>query len=176
MLSWESLYSIAVGGSSRLMCRSWQKRSTGEDTRFTSSPGWRRVLGGMTASTKSTTIAAPLSRAPTSSRTSIAWATVSLIAWPKPRHSTAGRSMSCTATTGCGPARLARVKNDLHRPVVLTMHSTEFGRCGNVPNNGPSSRVREIEWGGTFVADRVICVSRSPERNCTACTMSHARS
>jgi glycosyltransferase involved in cell wall biosynthesis len=56
---------------------------------------------------------------------------------------------------------LASVKNNLRRPVILTMHSTEFGRCGNVLNNGPSSRVREIEWGGTFVADRVICVSKA---------------
>ena len=41
------------------------------------------------------------------------------------------------------------------------MHSTEFGRCGNVLHKGPSSRIRDIEWGGTFVADRVICVSKA---------------
>lgn len=56
---------------------------------------------------------------------------------------------------------LARVKNELGRPVILTMHSTEFGRCGNALYNGASSRVRDIEWGGTFVADRVICVSQA---------------
>ncbi len=54
---------------------------------------------------------------------------------------------------------IARVKNDHHRPVILTMHSTEFGRCGNQLWEGTSRRVREIEWGGTYVAERIICVS-----------------
>jgi len=41
----------------------------------------------------------------------------------------------------------------------MTVHATEFGRCGNRLYDGPSKRVREIEWEGTYVADRVICVS-----------------
>lgn len=56
---------------------------------------------------------------------------------------------------------MARAKNDLRRPVILTMHSTEYGRCGNMFHDGASARVRDIEWGGTFVADRIICVSRA---------------
>jgi len=54
---------------------------------------------------------------------------------------------------------LVRVKNVLRRPVVLTMHSTEFGRCGNEFWDGESRRIRDIEWEGTYVANRVICVS-----------------
>ncbi|MBW7905319.1 MAG: glycosyltransferase family 4 protein [Phycisphaerae bacterium] len=54
---------------------------------------------------------------------------------------------------------LRRIKNELRRPVILTMHATEYGRCGNQLCNGQSARIREIEWEGTYVADRVICVS-----------------
>jgi glycosyltransferase involved in cell wall biosynthesis len=56
-------------------------------------------------------------------------------------------------------AALRRIKNELRRPVVLTMHATEYGRRGNQLCNGQSARIREIEWEGTYVADRVICVS-----------------
>ena len=47
-----------------------------------------------------------------------------------------------------------------HR-AVLTMHSTEYGRCGNVFHNGSSERIRKHEWYGTYKADRVIAVSNS---------------
>ncbi|HEU4679943.1 MAG TPA: glycosyltransferase family 4 protein [Terrimicrobiaceae bacterium] len=42
---------------------------------------------------------------------------------------------------------------------ILTMHSTEYGRCGNVVHFGRSEAVRHREWQGIFVAERVICVS-----------------
>jgi len=45
-----------------------------------------------------------------------------------------------------------------HR-AVLTMHSTEYGRCGNSFHNGPCERVRATERHGTHRADRVIAVS-----------------
>lgn len=45
-----------------------------------------------------------------------------------------------------------------HR-AILTMHSTEFGRCGNVFHEGECLRVREHERHGTYCADRVIAVS-----------------
>jgi glycosyltransferase involved in cell wall biosynthesis len=54
---------------------------------------------------------------------------------------------------------LTRAKNDLGRRAVLTLHSTEFGRCGNTLPNGRSEQVRSIEWEGAYVADRLICVS-----------------
>ena len=47
-----------------------------------------------------------------------------------------------------------------HR-TVLTMHSTEYGRCGNNFWNGTSARIRDHERHGTYCADRVIAVSKS---------------
>ncbi len=47
-----------------------------------------------------------------------------------------------------------------HR-TVLTIHSTEYGRCGNAFPGGRSQRVRTQERAGTYWADRVITVSRS---------------
>jgi glycosyltransferase involved in cell wall biosynthesis len=42
---------------------------------------------------------------------------------------------------------------------ILTMHSTEYGSCGNHFWNGTSMRVRDHERHGTYCADRVIAVS-----------------
>ncbi|MBI4719618.1 MAG: glycosyltransferase [Planctomycetes bacterium] len=53
-------------------------------------------------------------------------------------------------------------KDRHHRPTVLTIHSTEYGRCGNsLWDDEMSGRIRALEWEGTYVADRVICVSRT---------------
>ena len=54
---------------------------------------------------------------------------------------------------------LAQAKNERACRTVLTMHSTEFGRCGNQLCSGLSWRIRQVEWEGTYVAERVICVS-----------------
>lgn len=57
---------------------------------------------------------------------------------------------------------LCQIKNERHRPVVLTVHSTEYGRCGNeLFWHCQSQRIREIEWEATYIANRVICVSQS---------------
>src|SRR5262252_1640750 len=45
------------------------------------------------------------------------------------------------------------------RKCILTLHSTEYGRCGNHFWNGQSARVREQERAATFWADRIIAVS-----------------
>ena len=50
-----------------------------------------------------------------------------------------------------------------HR-AVLTMHSTEYGRCGNNFYGGASARVRDHERHGTYCADRVIAVSNALKR------------
>jgi glycosyltransferase involved in cell wall biosynthesis len=47
-----------------------------------------------------------------------------------------------------------------HR-AILTMHSTEYGRCGNHFWNGTSQRIRDHERHGTYSADRVIAVSHT---------------
>jgi glycogen synthase len=42
---------------------------------------------------------------------------------------------------------------------IFTLHSTEYGRCGNDNWGGRSSTIRDYEWEGTYRADRVIAVS-----------------
>jgi len=54
---------------------------------------------------------------------------------------------------------IVQARNDMGRRTILTLHSTEFGRCGNVLYNGQSGRIRDIEAEGACVADRVITVS-----------------
>jgi glycosyltransferase involved in cell wall biosynthesis len=54
---------------------------------------------------------------------------------------------------------IVQAKNDCGRPVILTLHSTEFGRCGNNHFNGQSERVRAVEAEGAFCANRVVTVS-----------------
>jgi glycosyltransferase involved in cell wall biosynthesis len=44
---------------------------------------------------------------------------------------------------------------------VLTIHSTEYGRCGNNFYDGESASIRFQEGAGTHWADRVIAVSRA---------------
>ena len=54
---------------------------------------------------------------------------------------------------------LTQVKNDRGRKTVYTLHSTEYGRCGNHHHNGRSARIRAFEAEGAYCADRVITVS-----------------
>lgn len=44
---------------------------------------------------------------------------------------------------------------------VLTIHSTEYGRCGNNFFEGNSARIRDYERHGTYCADSVITVSNN---------------
>lgn len=54
------------------------------------------------------------------------------------------------------------VKQGRGRKGVLTIHSTEYGRCGNqFASTGPSPRIRDHERHGTYCADRVISVSHA---------------
>jgi glycosyltransferase involved in cell wall biosynthesis len=54
---------------------------------------------------------------------------------------------------------VVQAKNDRGARTVLTLHSTEYGRCGNVHHNGQSERIRGVEAEAAYVADRVITVS-----------------
>jgi Glycosyltransferase Family 4/Glycosyl transferases group 1 len=56
---------------------------------------------------------------------------------------------------------LSLIKRQCSARRVLTMHSTEYGRCGNNLYPGQSEAVRHCEWQGIFDAERVICVSRA---------------
>ncbi len=52
---------------------------------------------------------------------------------------------------------LVQAKNDRGRRIVMTFHSTEFGRASN---RGPhSGRISAIEAEGAFVADRIVTTS-----------------
>ena len=46
---------------------------------------------------------------------------------------------------------------------ILTIHATEFARCGNTVAGGRSQRIRDQERAGTYWADRVIAVSKATE-------------
>ncbi|MEJ2701125.1 MAG: glycosyltransferase family 4 protein [Sedimentisphaerales bacterium] len=54
---------------------------------------------------------------------------------------------------------IVQLKNNYGRRALLTIHSTEYGRCGNHHFNGQSDRVRAVEAEGIYCADRVIAVS-----------------
>jgi glycosyltransferase involved in cell wall biosynthesis len=70
-----------------------------------------------------------------------------------------------------GPrARLARRQRDdldqagRGRRAVVTIHSTEYGRCGNQFYGGRSAAIRGIERSSTYWADRVITVSHALQK------------
>jgi glycosyltransferase involved in cell wall biosynthesis len=52
------------------------------------------------------------------------------------------------------------IKRGRGRRGVFTVHSTEYGRCGNVFYDGRAHRIRHQERAGTYWADHVIAVSR----------------
>jgi len=51
------------------------------------------------------------------------------------------------------------IKQQRGRRSVLTIHSTEYARCGNTFPGGQSARVREQERAGLYWCDRAIAVS-----------------
>jgi len=53
------------------------------------------------------------------------------------------------------------IKQGRGRKGILTIHSTEYGRCGNNFYGGSSAGIREIERAGTYCADKVIAVSQA---------------
>ncbi|NIM19166.1 MAG: glycosyltransferase [Candidatus Latescibacteria bacterium] len=59
------------------------------------------------------------------------------------------------------------IKQGRGRKCVLTIHSTEYARCGNTFPGGRSVRVRDQERAGTYWADKVICVSNETKNEIT---------
>ncbi|MFQ5454958.1 MAG: glycosyltransferase family 4 protein [Nitrospirota bacterium] len=53
------------------------------------------------------------------------------------------------------------IKEGRGKKSVLTIHSSEYGRCGNNFWDGNSARVRDHERHGTYCADKVITVSHA---------------
>lgn len=54
---------------------------------------------------------------------------------------------------------LINIKHNHNRKCIFTVHSTEYGRCGNNVYGGESARIRGIEGEAINTADRVIGVS-----------------
>lgn len=54
---------------------------------------------------------------------------------------------------------LIQARNQHNTACVFTIHSTEYGRCGNHHYDGRSRMIRDLEWEGAFCSDRVIAVS-----------------
>jgi len=54
---------------------------------------------------------------------------------------------------------LNQIKKAKNRKVILTLHSNQFGRDGNKFHYGPAQHIRDIEWYGTYLADRVLVCS-----------------
>lgn len=54
---------------------------------------------------------------------------------------------------------LVQARNTHGNACVFTIHSTEYGRCGNHVYDGQSKMIRDLEWEGAFVSDHVIAVS-----------------
>jgi glycosyltransferase involved in cell wall biosynthesis len=59
------------------------------------------------------------------------------------------------------------IKQGRARKAILTIHSTEYARCGNTFPGGRSHRIREQERAGTYWADKVICVSHATKNEVT---------
>ncbi|MHC1635823.1 MAG: glycosyltransferase family 4 protein [Candidatus Methanospirareceae archaeon] len=54
---------------------------------------------------------------------------------------------------------LAEIKNKRGKKTVFTIHSTEYGRCGNIFYEGQSRNIRDLEWYGGFISDKIITIS-----------------
>jgi glycosyltransferase involved in cell wall biosynthesis len=54
---------------------------------------------------------------------------------------------------------LVQARNQHNSACVFTIHSTEYGRCGNHNYDGRSRMIRDLEWEGAYCSDRVIAVS-----------------
>jgi len=53
------------------------------------------------------------------------------------------------------------IKQGRPRPSVLTIHATEYARCGNAFPGGMSQRIRDQERAGMYWADHVVAVSEA---------------
>ena len=59
---------------------------------------------------------------------------------------------------------IVQAKNDRGSRTVYTIHSTEYGRCGNHFHGGNSDRIRAVEREGAYCSDRAITVSGPDKR------------
>lgn len=65
----------------------------------------------------------------------------------------------CHAHDWLAAPALINIKRNHDRRCVFTVHSTEYGRCGNNVYGGQSARIRALESEAIALADKVIGVS-----------------
>jgi len=51
---------------------------------------------------------------------------------------------------------LAEIKRARNKKIIWTLHSNQYGRDGNNFHDGPANTIKNMEWHGTYVAERVI--------------------
>lgn len=56
---------------------------------------------------------------------------------------------------------LDELKRERKKKVVFTLHSTQYGRDGNAFFDGKAKHIRDLEWFGTYIADKVIVCSQT---------------
>ena len=56
---------------------------------------------------------------------------------------------------------LDEIKKARNKKTVWTLHSNQYGRDGNHFHNGTSNDIKNIEWYGSYIADRVIVCSQT---------------
>jgi len=59
---------------------------------------------------------------------------------------------------------LDEIKKARNKKIIFTLHSNQFGRDGNRFHNGKAADIKNIEWYGTYIADRVIVCSQTMKK------------
>ncbi|MEM7821399.1 MAG: glycosyltransferase family 4 protein [Candidatus Aenigmatarchaeota archaeon] len=54
---------------------------------------------------------------------------------------------------------LDEIKKTRNKKIIFTLHSNQFGRDGNHFHDGTARTITNIEWYGTYIADRIIVCS-----------------
>jgi glycosyltransferase involved in cell wall biosynthesis len=54
---------------------------------------------------------------------------------------------------------LDEIKKARNKRVVWTLHSNQYGRDGNKFHDGPANNIKNTEWFGTYIAERIIVCS-----------------
>jgi glycosyltransferase involved in cell wall biosynthesis len=56
---------------------------------------------------------------------------------------------------------LDEIKKTRNKKVIFTLHSTQYGRDGNHFNEGRANDIKNLEWYGTYIADRLLVCSQT---------------
>jgi glycosyltransferase involved in cell wall biosynthesis len=56
---------------------------------------------------------------------------------------------------------LDEIKKARNKKIIWTLHSNQYGRDGNRFHDGKANDIKNLEWYGTYIADRVITCSQT---------------